>query len=82
MFDYSKLRGKIAEKFKSKHALYPHLSYSASAFERKIHNFTEFKQSEILDLCSLLGISVDEIPDYFFASEYVKSHLSTEANEK
>ena len=63
-FDYSKLNGKIKERFNTQGAFARALGISTTSLSKKLHNKTEFTQSEITRAKSLLDIDATE--PYFF----------------
>ena len=64
--DYSRLRGKIREVFKTEGSFAQALGISAVSLSAKLNNQVPFTQVEIDKACELLGISTDLIPSYFF----------------
>lgn len=66
MFDYSKLIGRIVEKFKTQNAFAKAMKISANTWSNKINGRIDFKTGEILRAIELLGLAVVDIPDYFF----------------
>lgn len=68
-YDYSKLNGRIKEKFGTNGKFAMALGLSEHSFSKKITNKTRFKQSEITKSCELLEIPVSEVGDYFFKLE-------------
>lgn len=65
-FDYSKLRGKIAEKFGSQSVFAKELGCSERTLSLKMNGKISWKQTEMLKAMSILGISEEDIHDYFF----------------
>jgi len=68
-FDYSKLRGKIREIFKTQSAFAEAMGMSTTSLSAKLNNNVEFSQKEIDKAMKLLQISQEEIPAYFFTLE-------------
>lgn len=66
MFDYSKLRGLMAEKRITQKALSSELGISENAFSSKINGISAFQSKEIAKLCNFLGISNTQVGVYFF----------------
>lgn len=66
MFDYSKLRGLMAEKRVTQKILSSVLGISENAFSHKINGSTDFSSSEIKELCNYLGIPNTQVGVYFF----------------
>jgi ORF5 len=65
-YDYSKLAGRITEKFKSNYKFAAALGISDSSISAKLNNKTSFSQKEILESIELLSIPVEELKEYFF----------------
>ena len=65
-FDYSKLRGKIREIFKTQSAFAEAMGISSTSLSAKLNNNVEFSQKEIDRAVDLLKIEKEDIPAYFF----------------
>ena len=65
-FDYSRLRGKIVERFGSQGAFAKALGVSQKTLSMKINNKIFFAQDEINKSIELLGIDPVDIDKYFF----------------
>ena len=65
-FNYSKLRGKIREKFGTQEKFAKELGISSVSLSAKLNNRVEFTQLEIDKICELLEIPKEQIPEYFF----------------
>lgn len=65
-FNYSKLAGRIKEKFGTQSNFSTSMGLSERSLSQKMNNKKGWKQREILKACILLGVSVSEIPAYFF----------------
>lgn len=79
MFDYSKLQGKIKEKYETQERFAKLIGVSESTLSLKLNCKTEFKQCEILEACSVLGINLLEVSEYFFTQKVVKSQQTNKA---
>lgn len=66
VFDYSKLRGRIREKFGSYEELGPNISFTTVTLSRKLNNKGYFGSNEIIELAKVLDIEVEEVTEYFF----------------
>ena len=66
MFDYSKLRGRIREKFKTESAFAKAMNLSHNSISKKLNGKIMFVQNEIDKAMVLLEIPDDEISTYFF----------------
>lgn len=69
MFDFSKLRGRIVEKYKTLAAFAAAMDMSASALSDRMNGKIYFKMDEITEAAKLLEIPYEEIPVYFFTTE-------------
>lgn len=65
-FDYSKLRGKIIEKFGSQMAFAKAMEMSERTLSLKLTGKRTWKQPEICLAIKLLELSEDDIREYFF----------------
>lgn len=65
-FDYSKLRGRIREKGKTLSDVAVAAGIAESTLIQKINNHCQFKQREIVSICSFLDIPGDQVCTYFF----------------
>ena len=68
-FNYSKLRGRIREKFSSEGRFADAMEMSKQTLSAKLNNRIQFTQDEIRLANMLLDIPADEIAAYFFAEE-------------
>ncbi len=66
-YDYSKLVGRIVEKFDTQAKFSGALGLSERSLSLKLNNVRGFKQDEILKAAQLLELGDDDIPIYFFA---------------
>lgn len=65
-FDYSKLKGKIVEKFGTQGAFAKALGLSQRSLSFKLQGKVFFRQDEIDKSINLLGIEPTDINKYFF----------------
>lgn len=65
-FDYSKLLGRIKEKFGTQEKLAEKSQMSLVSLNKKLNNVVDFTQSDIYCLSELLEIEELEIGKYFF----------------
>ena len=65
-FDYSKLRGKIYEKFGNIKNFCEEIKTSPATLRAKLNNKTSFNNIDIVIICEKLDIPKEEINDYFF----------------
>lgn len=68
-YNYSKLNGRIVEKYKTQIRFAEAMDISERSLSLKLNCKVGWKQAEILKACKLLDISIDEIPSYFFDSQ-------------
>ena len=65
-FDYSKLKGKIIEKYNSQVEFAKALGWSERTLSLKINGKVPWKQTDICAAIDLLELSKDDIQEYFF----------------
>lgn len=65
-FNYSKLKGKIIEKYGTQAAFARGMGISERTLSLKLNNKIYFKQDEITKASSLLNFNSEEICEYFF----------------
>jgi hypothetical protein len=65
-YDYDKLIGKIAEKFRTRGRFAVAMGMSERTLSLKMNNIIDFKQDEIIKACEVLEIKHSDIPIYFF----------------
>ena len=65
-FDYSKLRGKIVEKFGTQTEFSKAMNLSERTMSLKLNGGRAWKQDEICRAVGLLELSNEDIQDYFF----------------
>lgn len=65
-FDYSKLDGRIVEKFKTRYKFASALTISERSLSLKMNGKVAWTQPEIYKSCELLDIKDNEIKKYFF----------------
>lgn len=65
-YDYSKLKGKIREKYKTQGEFAKALSISESTLSLKLSNKAEWSQEEMTATLDLLDESGDAVNGYFF----------------
>lgn len=68
-FDYSKLRGRIVEKFGSQSKFARKMEWSERTLCLKMTGKVAWKQTDILKAINLLGLTEDNIQEYFFNVE-------------
>jgi cob(I)alamin adenosyltransferase len=68
-FDYSKLRGRIVEKYGTLDSFAKAVGMSAHSLSNKMNNRKYWKQTEIAKALKLLSIPEAKMNDYFFAEK-------------
>ena len=68
-FDYSKLLGLMREKQITQNELAVQIGNTLATLNLKLNNKAKFKQSEIVQICEILGIEGDDIGTYFFTAK-------------
>ena len=74
-FDYSKLRGRIREKYHTEREFAMQMGIGRVSLSQKFNNEVDFTQTQIHRAAELLGIKTAEYGDYFFTIEVQKSEL-------
>lgn len=72
-YDYSKLRGRIKEKYGTQEIFSRDMGLSSAALSQRLNNMTKFSQDEIVLACDILAIPDGEIMQYFFSHEVKKT---------
>lgn len=65
-FDYSRLKGKIVEKYGTQANFAKALGVTEPVLSLKMNNKTKFNSDDIIKMANLLEISPNEIGVYFF----------------
>ena len=77
-FDYSKLRGRIVEKYGTLAKFAEAMGWTQTTLSRKLSH-SSFNVSNIIKMSELLGLSGEDIGAYFFTQKVQFSELSKEA---
>jgi len=72
-FDYSKLAGRIREKFGTQKAFAKKLGISEGSLSLKMTNYHYFSQAEIRRAVQLLELDPGVVTEYFFTQRVKKS---------
>lgn len=75
IFDYSKLRGRIKERFDSESNFSRIAHTSQASLSAKLNNKAYFKPNDILLILKLLEIPDEELKEYFFNQKVRKTEL-------
>ena len=67
-FDYSKLRGKSREVYKTQEAFANAMGCSTATISGKLNCNVDFSQEEIAKAVEVLHLSMEDIPTYFFTA--------------
>lgn len=70
---YAKLRGKIREVFGTQEAFAVAMGMSTVTLSQRLNGISEWKTSEIVKACELLGIPLEQNSLYFFTRQVKKS---------
>lgn len=65
-YNYSKLRGRIVEKFGTLRVFSENMGWSERTNGLKLNSSVEWSQSEIIKACVLLDINKEHMQAYFF----------------
>ena len=68
-YDYSKLSGRIVEKYETQARFSSAMGLSERSVSLKINGKVGWKQREILQACKLLDIPVYQVHVYFFTTK-------------
>lgn len=68
-FNYNKLKGKIVEIFGNQIEFAKAMNLSEKTLSLKMNGKVSWKQNEIVKAISLLGLTKDDIQEYFFTIE-------------
>ena len=74
--DYSKLIGRIVEKFGSRTAFAEAMGMKSEALSRRLNNRASFQTDEYIRACELLDINPKEMHQYFFTPKLRKIEVS------
>lgn len=66
IFDYSKLRGRIIEKYNTQGKFAEAVGLTDRSMSLKLNNGIGLSQDEIIIWCELLDLDLCDIPVYFF----------------
>ena len=72
-FDYSKLRGRIREKFGTEHKFAAAMGMGRVSLSGKLNNEGDFTRKQMLKAAELLQLDANDIPEYFFRPIVQKS---------
>lgn len=72
-FDYSRLRGRIIEKYGTQGKFAEANNITDRSVSLKLNNGIGLSQEEIIDWCKKLDIELDKIPYYFFCTKSFKN---------
>ncbi len=71
-FDYSKLRGRIVEKYETQGKFAEVNNMTDRSMSLKLNNGIGLSQEEIIAWCQKLDIELKDIPSYFFTQKVSK----------
>ena len=73
IFDYSKLKGKIREKYKVQENFAKVLGIANNTLSTKLNNTSDFSQLQIYKAINALELQKSDVCDYFFSLEVQKN---------
>lgn len=73
IFDYSKLIGKIKEKYPKRSDFAKLIPLSANSLSKKLNNKVQFTSEEIYSMIEILGLDINDIYCYFYTLKVEKS---------
>jgi len=73
IYDYSKLLGRIKEKYGTRENLIKKITISLTSLNLRLNNQLKFNQQDITELSEALEIPEEEIPLYFFTRKVRKT---------
>lgn len=68
-FDYSKLKGRIVEKYGSQKKFALSINMNQSTLSTRLNNSSQWTQTEIIKSVKFLEIEYGDIPTYFFTQK-------------
>lgn len=75
IFDYSKLIGKIKEKYSKRSDFAKLIPLSANSLSKKLNNKVQFTSEEIYRMIEILGLDINDIYCYFYTLKVEKNQL-------
>lgn len=72
IFDFSKLKGKIKEKYNNRNDFAELIPLSKNSLSKKLNNKVPFTSPEIYKIVEILGIDKSEIHIYFYTLKVEK----------
>ena len=82
MFDYSKLKGLIAEKNFTQRKLCKHIGISENSFTNKLNGRSNFSSEEIAAICNVLGINSKSVGLYFFTPKVWEAKPNSQMSDR
>ena len=80
IFDYGKLKGKIAEKESNQQKVAEEIGLSKTSISLKLNNKVYFTPDEMLKICDYLGIPEKDLSNYFFKQNVQKTEQEQEVS--
>lgn len=69
---YAKLRGRMTEKGVTQAMMAARLGISVQAMSKKLRGLSGFSQEDIIKICNLLDIAIDQIGLFFYAQKVLE----------
>ena len=82
MYDYSRIRGKIKEQFRTQEAFARALGISTASLSDKLNNKKEWTQTEMLKVTQLFKVAQNQIPVYFFYNNTQEPELDAKTMQR
>lgn len=67
-FDYSKLRGRIREKYGTEQKFAAAMGIGRVSLSSKLNNESDFTRKQMLRAAEVLDLDATQIPEYFFTA--------------
>ena len=72
-FDYSKLRGRIREKYGTEQKFAVAMGIGRVSLSSKLNNESDFTRKQMLRAAEVLDLDATQIPEYFFTAVVQKA---------
>ena len=73
--DYANLKGEIRKRFSRQADFAIAIGIHPTSLSAKLNGKTEWKSDEIVAACNVLGIPLQNAPEYFFGTKTEKTQL-------
>lgn len=72
-YDFSRLRGRIREKFGSESAFSESVGFSRTTLSAKLNGKVDWDCSDVVRACDLLDVPISQAHEYFFVEKIEKT---------